>query len=493
MIITTSTTGTIESIHKTLTISTTLNERDTALVFQSHTEVQQNETITVKRNDNTVMFSGVVERVKLHNKDGGKVYTIRAIGLKKLFDMKRVAKTYEDKTAQEIVTEIVSEFCDGFTTTNVTGSVNIESAQFNYVKPSEAIRQIAESIGFSWYIDNAYDVHFFEKTTNSAPISITDDSDQFYDLTVEPDVRELANVILVRGGSYLSTTQTYEEVADGEKTQFILPEKPKDVTVEVDSGSGFVTKTIGTQFGDATATTEFQVNFQEKYIQNGTHATLASGDILKVTYKYDVPLRILRKDLDSIESLKLLFPSTDGEFWKVIEDNNVNSRELADEIAKENLTLYGNAKLNGQFKTQEHGFEVGQILTINFKTYSKDVVVTNVSARNRGGDIFDYTIKFTTVLFNFEDFLRTLLQRSKIEINDSEVVELINNVNDDVNVSDTVTVTVDQNRQNEDVTCADDAHVALNQAVTYVHAPYFPTSFTDPKRVMIHDYCPLHT
>ena len=486
MIITCSTSGVIDSIHKSLTISTTLNERETSLVFQTTTQLSDYETITVKRNDNTVMFSGIVERIKLDNRNGGKIYTVRATGLVKLFDMKRVAKTYLNSTAQEIVEDIIDSFTGGFTHVNVVCDINIKSAQFNHVKPSEAIRQIAESIGYSWYIDNSKDVHFFEKTTNAAPITVVDDEDNYWDLNIEPDTREIANVILVRGGSYLSSTQTYTEVADGEKTQFVLPEKPKDTAIYVND----VLKTSAPQFGESEATTEFQINYNEKYIQNGTHALLNDGDVLRVEYKYDVPLRVQRQDTASVNAIAALFPDTDGKFVKVIEDKTINSRELAFQVIEQNLALYGNAKLNGSFKTREHNIEVGQILTVDVKGYSKDVVVTKVSAKNNGGDLFIYSVQFSTVLFGFEDFLRTLLQRSKIELNDNDVVELLEFRRETLTLSEVVTATVDQNRQSEVVELTDVAYAANNLELEYVHAPYYPTLPSDNKRVFIHDASP---
>lgn len=490
MIITCSISGVIDSIHKSLTISTELNERTTSLVFQTTTRLEDYETITVERDDNSVMFSGVVERIKLDNRNGGKIYTVRATGLVKLFDMQRVAKTYLNSTAQEIVEDIIDNFTGGFTHVNVTGNIDIKSAQFNYVRPSEAIRQIAESIGYSWYIDNAKDVHFFEKTSESAPIAVVDNGDNYWDLKIEPDTSEIANVVLVRGGSYLSTTQTYIEVADGEKTQFVLPEKPKETTVEVDTGSGYVIKTIAPQFGETIPTTEFQVNFNEKYIQNGSHATLNSGDKIRVTYKYEVPLRILRKDLSSVSELATIFPSTNGEFYKIIDDKDINSRELANEVAKQNLSLYGNAKLNGSFNTREHGIETGQILSVDVKGYTKDVVVTRVSAKNNGGDFFIYTVQFSTVLFNFEDFLRSLMQSSRVELNDNEVVEIINNVSESFTLSEVVTATVDENRQTEVMGLDETVYTAKNLTLEYVHTPYFPTLPSDTKRVFIHDASP---
>lgn len=482
MIITCSQTGIVETVHKTLSIFSELNERNTTLIFQTRTLVESNEEITVEKDDTTLLFNGIIERVQFDNKTS--TYTVRASSTIKLFDMKRVARTFQDMTAQEIVEAIIDDYCDGFTHTNVTGSIDIKSAQFNYEKPSECIRQIAESIGYNWHIDLNNDVHFYEKTSNSAPLLIAEGED-FRSLKIEPDTRDIANVVIVRGGTYLSSTQEYIEVADGEKTKFIVPEKPQDVAVSVDTGSGYVAKTLEPQLGESTPTAEFQVNYNEKYIQNGTHATLANGNKIKIEYKFEVPLRLMKKDLASIAALKLLFPATDGEFYKVVEDKSINSRELAEAVADENLLLYGSAKINGSFNTYTSGIEVGQIITIDYKGYTTSAIVTSVTATSEANEFFSYAIKFSTVLTRFEDFLRELLRRSKIVLNENEVVEIINNVSETITLNETVTVSTDLNRQNEEITIDDDVYVDKNFAIDYVLGPYFPSSYTDTKRVFL--------
>lgn len=482
MIITCSQSGVIDALHDTVSINTVLNERNSILTFQTRTAVQSNEEITVQKNDATIVFKGIIVRVQFDNVSGN--YTVRCSNLSKLFDMKLVARTFENMTAQEIVETIIDDYCDGFTHVNVTGNVNIESAKFNYDKPSDCIRQIAESIGYNWHIDFNKDVHFYSKNTISSPLVITDDAD-FFNLKIEPDTRELANVIIVRGGSYLSSVQEYIEVADGEKTKFILPESPKDVVVYVDTGSGYVLKTIEPQFGTNTPTAEFQVNYNEKYIQNGTHATLASGNKIKVEYKFDVPLRLMKKNLSSIADLQILFPSTDGEFYKVIDDKTINSRELAEAVADENLLLYGNAKINGSFSTYTSGIEVGQILQIDYKGYNTNAIVTEVTSASKANDFFVHSIKFSSTLSRFEDFLKELLRRSKIDLNENDVVEIINSINDTITVSDTAFISVDQNRQIDTFTVDDDVYNAKNVSITYVLGSYFPSSYTDTKRVFI--------
>lgn len=482
MIITCSQSGVINSLHNSLSIITELNERSATLVFQTMAPLESNEEIEVQKDDTTTIFKGIIERVQFDNRTG--YYTVRCSSLLKLFDMKLVARTFENMTAQEIVEEIIDDYCAGFTHTNVSGSINIESAKFNYDKPSDCIRQIAESIGYNWHIDFNKDVHFYEKTTIASPLVIVEGAD-FSNLKIEPDTRELANVIVVRGGSYLSSVQTYIEVADGEKTKFVLPESPKDVAVYVSTGGAYIAKTIEPQFGTSTPTAEFQVNFNEKYIQNGTHSTLSNGHKIKVEYKFDVPLRLLKKDTTSIDALKVLFPSTDGEFYKVVDDSGINSRELAESVADENLLLYGNAKINGSFNTFTGGIEVGQIVTINYKGYNTSAVITSVTATSKANDFFIYAIRFSTVLSRFEDFLKELLRRSKIELNENDVVEIINAVNDTITVNDTVFISTDQNRQIDTVTVDDDVYIAKNVNIDYVLGPYFPSSYTDTKRLFI--------
>ena len=477
----------IYSINSTLQIVRSNNERDTRCGFQTHDEINEWDEIIIENDYETRLFAGILESPNISKSNNITEYGADTRGYKKLFDRTPTEEAYINELAGDIVRDIVNVNCPGFTTNGVEDGTLIAKVLYNNVLNSEGIKRIADSIGYQWGIDVYRDVYFRANNATPAPRSITAAENFYKDLEITPDISNLCNVVVVRGGTYLSEEVPYTEVADGEKTQFVLPEKPHDVSVYVNG----VLKTVGIKFGEQTPTQEFQVNFNEKYIENGTHATLADGDIIEIRYKYDVPIRVRRKKAASIAALKVLFPETNGEFVKVIHDPDIKTRELAYSVAEQNLAAYGNTLITGSFSTIEDIFSPGQVLSINVPEFAGDSVIQKISSKHIAGKLWKHTVHFATVLFGFEEFMRELLAAKKVELIDGETLETLTDVDETINISIDLTATTDENRRTETVEVTDDDYNALNASIDFVLGPYWPTDFTDTKRVFILDGSPL--
>lgn len=477
----------IQSTNGTLGIVRSDNERQTRCNFQTLDPVYEWDEIIVENDYSTRLFGGILETPEIRKADNIPTYTAQSGGYKKLFDRGKVADSWLATLAGDIVRDIVADFAAGFTSNAVEDGSEIEKAVFNYALPSEAINRIASSLGYSWGIDFYKDVKFVAEDAENALQHITTGGAFWRNLVIKPDVSSLYNVVIVRGGTYLSEEVIYYEVADGQKTKFVLPEKPHDVSVYVNG----VLKTSGIQFGEATPTTEFQINFNEKYIENGTLATLANGAIFEVRYKYDVPIRVRRKNEASISALAALFPETNGEFELIIHDASIDTRELAYNIAQQNLNKYSNTMVSGSFETDEDIYNSGQVLNITVPEFVGSALIKSVNSRHIGGTQWRHSIQFATVLFGFEEFMRELLSAKKVKLIDGETLETSHDLEDNLTLADTVTAGTDINQQSDNLTLADDAYRILNVTKDYVLAPYYPSAYTDTKRVFILDGSPM--
>lgn len=473
----------IYSENGTLQIVRSDNERQTRCTFKTLNPVYEWDEIIVENDHSTRLFAGILETPEIQKADNVPVYTAQSGGYKKLFDRTKVAAAWEGELAGDIVRDVVA-LAGGFTSDAVVDGSAVEKVVFNYVLPSEAIGRIAASLGYSWAIDFNKDVKFVAEDATNATQHLTTGGAFWKNLVIKPDISNLYNVVIVRGGTYLSEEVIYYEVADGEKTQFVLPEKPHDVSVYVNGSP----KTLGIQFGEATPTTEFQLNYQEKYIQNGTHAVLSDGDILEIRYKYDVPIRVRRKNMASINALMFLFPETNGEFELIINDASIGTRELAYNVAQQNLNKYSNTMVSGSFDTDDDIYSAGEVLNITVPEFSGSALIKSVNSKHIGGTLWRHSIQFATVLFGFEEFMRELLAAKKIELIDGETLETSHDFDDNVAVSETVIAGTDINQQPETLGLADDSYSILNVTKTYVLAPYFPSGYTDTKRVFLLDF-----
>lgn len=371
-------------------------------------------------------FGGYITRVKLDKKKSGTVAAdIQCIDYVWLLDSNLVHKTYEDMADSEIINDIVVTYCPGLsiTTTNVVAGVTIDQISFNYIQPSQAIRQICELTGRNWYIDYYKDIHYFPLTTEAAPFNITAATNQVIDLKISKDASQIKNRVYVRGGTKLSDFTTYSETGDGEKRQFVLPDKPHDISITVNS----VSKTIGIK-NIHTEGFDWYVNYEEKYIeQDEGGTTLATTDVIAVTYKYNIPILVAVENTASIEEF--------GQREYAIFDKNIVTTVAARDRAKAELIDYANNIVEGSFSTYETGFVSGQYLNIELGDYGidDDYIVQSVKASSFGAGNFHYTIKIASAkTLGIIRFLVKLLEnnRNLIELDDNEVVDELYNLTD---------------------------------------------------------------
>lgn len=257
----------------------------------------------------------------------------------------------------------------------------------------------------------------------------------FSKLQINKDASQLKNRVYVRGGTKLSDGVTYIEVGDGQKTTFVLPDKPHDVTVYVDTGGGYVAKTLGIKNIDLTGF-DWYLNFQEKYVeQDSGGSVLTSAHKLKVTYTYDIPILVAVENTASINS--------NGVKEFAIFDKSITTTQAARDRASAELTDYANNIIEGSFTTFETGFKSGQYININQTAYgiNDDYIVQKVVSRSLGGGLYYFEVSIaSSKTMGIIRFLIELLEANKnlIELDDNEVVDELYNVSDAL-ISDSLT------------------------------------------------------
>ena len=420
---------TSDVINQTIQVDDTVNDQADTCKFRlmdrsSLGYPNTDDEVIILLNDGTKLFGGLVVTVQYNSKkqSGDLIASIECIDYTRLMDRNLVHKTYEDMTDKEIIDDIVNTYMAGFgiTTTNVIEGVTIEQISFNYTQPSQALRKISEITGRSWYIDYDKDIHYFPLTTSQAPFNIDASSSEYMDLNIKKDGSQIRNRVYVRGGTKLSDTSQYIEVGDGEKKQYVLPDKPRDVSVFVDRGSGYVEESLGIKNIDTTGF-KWYLNFQEKYVEQDENETVLSAtDKLKVTYKYDIPILVAVEDTDSIIE--------NGQREYAIFDKTIRTTQSARDRASAELTDYANNVVEGKFRTHTHGFKSGQYININLTDYAinADYLIQKVVARSLGAGQYIYEITLASAkTLGIIKFLIELLEanRNLVELDDNEVID----------------------------------------------------------------------
>ena len=427
---------------------------------------ETDDEISITLDDGTVIFSGYILSIDLSSikQTGIPVASISCIDQVRLLDRNLVHKTYEDMTDAEIINDIINTYCAGFgiTTTNVIEAITITQISFNYIQPSQCLRQLCQITGRNWFIDYDKDIHYFPLETNPAPFNINTSSNAYLDFRVSKDASQLKNRVYVRGGTKLSDFTEYIEVGDGQKRKFVLPDKPHDVTVEIDRGSGYVEESVGIKNVD-TSGYDWYLNFQEKYIeQDDAGVVLGSTHKIRVTYKYDIPILV------AVENGASIIDNGVKEF--AIFDKSISTTQAARDRASGELTDYANQIIEGSFKTHTDGFKSGQYMTINLPDYdiNDTYIIQKVVLRSQGGGKYFYEISIaSSKTMGIIKFLIELLEANKnlITLDDNEVVDELVSLSDNL-ISDSLldSLTIDSAGPYR-TWCKDSDEVTVTRAV----------------------------
>ena len=389
--------------------------------------------------DGNKAFAGYVTNVGMSELDNGVVLAnIECVDYSRLLDGFLVHDNYESQLDSAIIKAVIDDYAGatGITYTNVLDGATLDKITFNYIQPSQVFRRIAELAGRYWYIDYDQDIHYFPLATTATPFNIDSTTTTYSNLQIVKDATQLKNRVYVRGGTKLSDFTTYSEIGDGVKTSFPLPDKPHNVTVEVDTGGGFVAKTVGIKNVD-TSGYDWYLNYQEKYLeQDSGGSVLTSSHTLKVTYKYDIPILVALEDTDSIAS--------NGVKEFAIFDNTISTTDEARERASAELTDYANSLISGSFITNTTGFRSGQYININLSDYgvNANYVVQKVVTRSQGAGKYEYEVSIASAkTLGIIRFLIDLLEanRNIVEVNDDEVVDELFSVADSTTITENIT------------------------------------------------------
>lgn len=335
-------------------------------------------------------------------------YQIQCSDYTFLFDRKLVAETYEKKTVTEIVKDIVENFSDGFTSVNVEETdEEIKFIQFDYVRPTDALQDLADLIMWDWYVDYNKDIHFFSKGSRTAPFSLTDTSTNYNtkSLKLKKSSKQIRNVVFVVGSNYVG-----EEVSDkvgqgdGVQKRWNLPYSyDKMPEVKLDG----VVQNVGVEYLN-TVEDGFTCfwNATEKVVSFETAPV--SGDIVVKGFPL-IPIFV-----------KVKAPNNQiGDYEYKIVDKTLKTEEAVRQRAKSEIDIYSNAVDSGSFTTTKKGLEVGQKIKISSNARgieNEEYIIQTITITARTDDSLTYNVKLANIKsYEMIDFLKMLLRKDEKE------------------------------------------------------------------------------
>jgi hypothetical protein len=387
--------------------------------------------------DGTTVFGGVIVRINEELITPQILqYTITCNDYGQFLKRELVTKRYENQTVGDIIDDLVANYTsDGFTTDGVVGDLTLESVSFNRLNVADSLQKLADALSYVWYVDYDKDIHFFPKNAEQGP-ALTDTSANYIygSLTIEEDLTQVRNVVLVQGGERESDTPRTELLSgDGTRDQFGLVNKySSQPSVTVDG----VGQTVGIEFLDDDASFDVMWNFNEKYIRFTSGNTPAAGtNNISVSGIYLFPIVVSVPSNASIEEF--------GRYEYAITDNSISSQDEAVRRAIAELQSYQAELYDGGFRTYDDGFRSGQVLTINSAQRGKNiqVLVQSVSATMRDplGASFEYQVKFATLKsIGIIEYLQAQLRSKEVIVDDQETLLNFYPLSDSAGTSDSL-------------------------------------------------------
>lgn len=318
-----------------------------------------------------------------------------------------------------------------------SNTTKVESKSFNYMPLNQCIKEMADLIGFYWYVGYKKDLHFFSMGFELAPFQVLDDNGKMIkgSLSIEDDGTQLKNTVYVRGGVYLADVLSEEvTVGDGEQRSFKLNNKGKTISVYVDTGSGYIAKSVGIEnLNDDDGTYDWFWNNQEKYIsQADAGTTLTDTDKIKVTYYPYIPVIAKVQEYNSITEY--------GIQEVLILDKTIKTKNEALQRGVAEMNTYKNSLKSGSFVTYDY-LKVGQQITINSnkRNINKDFIIWSINAKMRTATTLEYdvTIVNKKKLSLVNTLIQLLLDKNRIiPVDEREVLAKIKKHEENITIND---------------------------------------------------------
>jgi hypothetical protein len=216
----------------TLSISGSLGTRTAASLqtvdhppFVDGVEVGQ--VVEIRDETSNLIFAGTVDSVE-EEIDASKrlrVKRLACVDYTQIADRHLVAYVYKPDeehptvSAGDVIKDIVARFfvyggvSEGIDTSPVEDGPAIEKLVFNYIPASQAFDDIAELVGYIWYIDYEKRLHFTPKDRNTAPFGLTETSQNWRNLKITESRELYRNRQIVRAGTALTDERTDTVIA----------------------------------------------------------------------------------------------------------------------------------------------------------------------------------------------------------------------------------------------------------------------------------------
>lgn len=439
--------NTVTAQKNSFNLTDRLNERTVAsfVVLEPDFEITKGMEVVVSEGA-TAIFKGMVQKPRAQGAITKSV-TVSCVDFSALVDKRVVAEAYDDTAAGDIVKDLILKYFseEGIVEGLIQDGPTITRAVFNYDNGNVAMNYICDVSGFYWNVDKDKNLNFFDKSTYTASISLTDTSQNFRDLKAEENADNYRNRQYTRGGYAVSSTQTRTFKGDGE-TQVFTVDLP--IVAEPEILVDDVPKTVGIR-GLEIGFDYYWQKDNPTISQDAGGTKLTSSNKLTAHFKGSYPIIVVAESTSEVESRKLIEGGS-GLYENVVEETTLESKDAALEYTNGLLEKYGFIPRVVTFNTHDE-VKAGQIIPIQntFHGLLGRFLIENVSVRDDNG-MLQYSVKCLDGqnIGGWDRFFKALAQsQKKLAIRENEVLVKLIVLKDsfqNLQIEDTMTYSLHQ-------------------------------------------------
>lgn len=435
-----------------LSVENTIGKRSTAsftVITDTSTHFYQYQQCWIYDQSGYLIFSGYITQPQEKKLGFAQtlIHTITATDQHYLADKRVLAAQYTNKSIGFIVTNIVSTILsqEGVTLADVydgifpsttlypsptlypTGNVGlIPTATFAYCTVAQALDALASSasasgVPYFWSIDKDKKLYFvpYSAISNTTVVDGSMIDEQVNTPTLSRQNPTYRNTQYVTGGVAETVTQTETRVGDGNTQAWTMGYELAHVpTVQVNTGSGYVTKTVGIKGVDSGK--DFYWSKGDPVITQDSAGTILRGspnnDMLKVIYIGQYPTVSIAQDSGQV-MYQAKIDGTSGIVESCATDSNITSSGNGLNEAGQLLTRYAQQGVQLTFTTRDPSFIQGQLRIFDLPHHDLNnvqMLVTDVVATDQYDGVNIY-YNVTAVLgpydVSWQDFFSQLLKQ----------------------------------------------------------------------------------
>ena len=246
-----------DALENRVTIDDNAERRSTAIIHifddkagGSFFQFEAFQSVQITDTNGNVAFKGVILKpvAQLISTDQ-RIWKLQCTDNHFFVDKRIVARGYTNTLAGDIVKDLINNVfsSEGITAGNIDDLALVDKMVFNYVTGDRALRTLSEYTNAVWYVDENKALNFYERTSNDAAFPVRDGDV----LTSPMPFFDKAN-FKYRNSQFITNiknvTDTQEEffIGDGTRQTFTVGYPFNEIpTVELNTGSGYVTQTVG--------------------------------------------------------------------------------------------------------------------------------------------------------------------------------------------------------------------------------------------------------